>query len=81
MATITSPTDRLEPFSISTHAYKTVDGHDILLDLLLPKKLISEGLGSEKWSAKRPVLVRYHGGWLVRRFELFLYDHRLTPLM
>ena len=52
MATITSSTDRLEPFSISTHAYKTVDGHDILLDLLLPKKLVSEGLGSESWSAK-----------------------------
>lgn len=57
--------DRLGPFSISTHTYKVVDGHEILADVLIPKKLLELGPNSDDWKKGRPIMVRYHGGWLV----------------
>lgn len=64
--TVTSPVgDKLSPFNVSSYTYKVVDGHPILLDVLIPKKLIDEGPQSDKWNSKRPLMIRYHGGWLV----------------
>ena len=57
--------EKLNPFSISTHTYKVVDGHEILTDVLIPKKLLELGPDSDDWKGKRPVMVRFHGGWLV----------------
>jgi len=57
--------DPLAPFSISTHTYKIVDGHEILADVLIPKKLLLLGPGSDEWTKGRPILVRVHGGGLV----------------
>ncbi|KLO14286.1 alpha/beta-hydrolase [Schizopora paradoxa] len=56
---------KLSPFSISTHTYKVTDGHEILADVLIPKKLLELGSDSEEWKKGRPVMVRFHGGWLV----------------
>lgn len=64
---VTSPVNnKLSPFRVASYAYKVVDDHRILLDVLIPKKLIDEGPQSDKWKSKRPLMVRYHGGWLVR---------------
>jgi len=57
--------DKLGPFSISTHTYKVVDGHAILTDVLIPKKLLELGPNSDEWKKGRPVALRIHGGWLV----------------
>ncbi|KAL5514545.1 hypothetical protein ACEPAG_1861 [Sanghuangporus baumii] len=55
--------DRFAPFELLTHTYKRVDNVPILVDVLIPKKLIQESSGSRK--VKRPVMIRIHGGWLV----------------
>ncbi|KAI5118649.1 hypothetical protein M0805_002569 [Coniferiporia weirii] len=57
--------DKYSPFHISTHAYKLIDGHPILVDVFVPRKLMNEEPNSASWSEKRPVIVRIHGGWLV----------------
>ncbi|THH06379.1 hypothetical protein EW145_g4129 [Phellinidium pouzarii] len=72
MSTVAPPLDKLVPFSVSTFTYKIVDGHSILADVIVPKKLFGEGPGSPKWKAKRPVIVRYHGGWLIGGQRQFL---------
>lgn len=61
--------DKFSPFSISTHTYKVVDKHPILADVYIPKKLLSEGIDSNKWKEKRPVVIRIHGGGLVSAFH------------
>ncbi|THH06388.1 hypothetical protein EW145_g4126 [Phellinidium pouzarii] len=65
MSTIVPPFDKFVPFSVSTQTYKTVDGHSILADVIIPRKLLDEGPESPKRKTKRPVIVRYHGGWLI----------------
>lgn len=57
--------DPLASFSISTHTYKVVDGHEILVDVLIPKKLLQLGVDSNEWKKGRPISVRVHGGGLV----------------
>lgn len=57
--------DPLAAFSISTHTYKVVDGHEILVDMLIPKKLLELGPESVEWKEPRPISVRLHGGGLV----------------
>jgi cephalosporin-C deacetylase-like acetyl esterase len=49
-------------FEIHDVVYKSVDDHDISLSILVPKTLLSEVNGSHE---KRPVIVRFHGGFLV----------------
>lgn len=51
-------------FFITTHTYKTVDEHPILVDVLIPKTLIQDRRGYAT-NPKRPILLRYHAGWLV----------------
>lgn len=46
-----------DAFDIVTEPYKIVEGHPIQVDVLVPK-LITSGV--------HPVIVRLHGGWLVR---------------
>jgi acetyl esterase/lipase len=49
-------------FEIHDFVYKTVGDHDISLSILVPKTLLSEVNGSH---GKKPVIVRFHGGFLV----------------
>ena len=57
--------DKFSLFEVTTHTYKTVLGHPILVDIHVPKRLLSE-IGGVQGLRKRPVLIRIHGGWLVR---------------
>lgn len=50
------PTIPVEAFIIETFAYKVIQGQPILLDLWVPKNLPS---------GERPVILRFHGGYLV----------------
>ncbi|KAG5797476.1 hypothetical protein H9Q69_003497 [Fusarium xylarioides] len=53
------PVDPILPvddFNIATFTYKVIDEQPILLDLFVPKALPS---------GERPVLIRFHGGFLV----------------
>ncbi|KAG5812308.1 hypothetical protein H9Q74_004617 [Fusarium xylarioides] len=46
----------VDDFNIATFTYKVIDEQPILLDLFVPKALPS---------GERPVLIRFHGGFLV----------------
>ncbi|KAI1049523.1 hypothetical protein LB505_008102 [Fusarium chuoi] len=46
----------IDEFNVATFTYKVIEGQPILLDLFVPKTLPS---------GKRPVLIRFHGGFLV----------------
>lgn len=46
---------------VSSTPYKRVNGHDLLVGLLVPENL-SPG--------KHPIIVRFHGGFLVRRLDI-----------
>ncbi|KAF4497971.1 alpha beta-hydrolase [Fusarium agapanthi] len=46
----------VDEFNVATFAYKVIEGQPILLDLFVPKSLPS---------GERPVLIRFHGGFLV----------------
>jgi acetyl esterase/lipase len=50
------PVLRIDEFKVSTFTYKVIEGQPILLDLLVPKALPP---------GERPVLIRFHGGFLV----------------
>ncbi|KAF5624807.1 alpha beta-hydrolase [Fusarium tjaetaba] len=50
------PVLRIDEFNVSTFTYKVIEGQPILLDLLVPKALPP---------GERPVLIRFHGGFLV----------------
>ncbi|KAH7002554.1 Alpha/Beta hydrolase protein [Ilyonectria destructans] len=50
------PTIPIEAFNIETFAYKVIQGQPILLDLWVPKNLPS---------GECPVILRFHGGYLV----------------
>ncbi|KAJ5381778.1 uncharacterized protein N7496_004206 [Penicillium cataractarum] len=49
-------------FEVNDFVYKTVGDHDIGLSILVPKNLLSEANSSH---GKRPVITRFHGGFLV----------------
>ncbi|KAL5497708.1 hypothetical protein ACEPAH_2639 [Sanghuangporus vaninii] len=55
--------DRFASFQLSTHTYKRVGNASILVDVLIPKRLIQGSPPTQK--TKRPVMIRIHGGWLV----------------
>lgn len=55
-AVTSQPTIPIEAFNIETFAYKVIQGQPILLDLWVPKNLPS---------GERPVILRFHGGYLV----------------
>jgi dipeptidyl aminopeptidase/acylaminoacyl peptidase len=48
---------RYERFNVSVTTYKTVNGHDLRTYVLVPK---------DAPKGKRPVYVKFHGGFLVR---------------
>ncbi|KAJ5233005.1 hypothetical protein N7468_005961 [Penicillium chermesinum] len=51
------PTDpKFEGFELLQTPYKTVQGHDIRVDVLVPRTSVT---------GKRPIIVRFHGGGLV----------------
>ena len=50
--------EKFSPFDIHSTSYKTVNEHNIGVDVLVPKDL---KLGNEK----HPLMVRFHGGFLV----------------
>ena len=56
---------KFSPFITTTHTYKIVDGHEILVDVLVPKKLLEAEADSEVKKQKRPLVARFHGGALV----------------
>lgn len=60
------PDDKFERFVKTTHAYKVIQEHPIFLDVIIPKRLVEAGPDSEEWKAKRPVMLYFHAGWLVR---------------
>ena len=53
---IAASPEKFDPFNIHTTSYKTVNGHPIGVDVLIPKG-IKPG--------KLPLIVRFHGGYLV----------------
>lgn len=55
-------------FQIHDVVYKIVDNHDIGLSILVPNALLS---GAHKLEEKRPVIVRFHGGFLVGGSRLY----------
>jgi dipeptidyl aminopeptidase/acylaminoacyl peptidase len=60
---------RYKPFDVSATVYKTVNGHDLKTYVLVPK---------DAPKGKRPVFVKFHGGFLVRFPPLFsLHPSRL----
>ncbi|APA06061.1 hypothetical protein sscle_01g008310 [Sclerotinia sclerotiorum 1980 UF-70] len=59
---------KLAPFNIHTTPYKTIHGVDIPAHILIPKSLASN---SQPGSRKYPVLVRFHGGYLVSGSALY----------
>ena len=50
--------DKFSPFDIHSTSYKVVNEHPIGVDILVPKDLKPE-------NKKRPLIVRFHGGFLV----------------
>lgn len=53
-----NPTEpKLEGFELLQAPYKTIKGHEIRVDVLVPRTA---------FTGKRPIIVRFHGGGLVR---------------
>ncbi|KAF7898865.1 uncharacterized protein EAF01_008078 [Botrytis porri] len=57
---------KLVPFSLHTTAYKTVQGVEISAHILIPKSI-----ATSTTPGKYPVLVRFHGGFLVTGSALY----------
>lgn len=53
---------RFEPFNITTHPYKIVNGQEIDLHVLLPKNI---------HTGKRPIMIHLHGGFLITGDALY----------
>ncbi|MCJ1403211.1 hypothetical protein MMC11_006434 [Xylographa trunciseda] len=53
---------KFDPFTIHTTSYKIVNGYPIDVDILVPKDIKA---------GKRPLLVRFHGGYMVTGASLF----------
>src|ERR1051326_3341962 len=64
---------RYSEFTIFSTTYKTVSGHQITTDVLVPSKLItsSQSTSSSEASQTRPVILRFHGGGFVTGSSLF----------
>ena len=45
----------IDSFKQFTHTYKVVEGHPILVDVVVPKSLLEKGPHSEAWKTKRPI--------------------------
>lgn len=58
MSAAASNPDKFSPFQIHSTSYKTVNEHSIGVDVLVPK-------GLKPGSQKHPLMVRFHGGFLV----------------
>ncbi|PAV19297.1 alpha beta-hydrolase [Pyrrhoderma noxium] len=57
--------NRLDPFSITTHVFKTVEDHPIKIDVCVPKSTLEKRRSSSHaTNAKCPIILRYHAGWL-----------------
>ncbi|KAF7960198.1 hypothetical protein EAE96_001796 [Botrytis aclada] len=57
---------RLDPFSLHTATYKTVQGVEIPAHILIPKSI-----AASTTPGRYPVLVRFHGGFLVTGSALY----------
>lgn len=66
MVQLPDPNDlsRFEAFTILTTTYKTVDSHEIKLNVIYPKNLKSPPTGS-------PLIFRIHGGGFISGFSLY----------
>lgn len=62
--------EKFTPFNIHSTIYKTVNDHPIGVDVLVPK-------GLRTGPGKNPLIVRFHGGFLVRNFIINLTAARL----
>lgn len=63
---------RFSNFTILTTPYKTVLGHQIITDILIPSHLTNKSSSiPTEGSPLRPVLLRIHGGGLVGASSLF----------
>jgi acetyl esterase/lipase len=64
---------RFSEFTIFTTAYKTVSGHQITADVLVPTKLIASSPSTSPSTASqpRPILLRFHGGGFITGSSLF----------
>ena len=49
--------ERLKNFEVYSPVYKTVKNISLTVDIIVPKK---------DFAGKRPIIVRFHGGYLVR---------------
>ena len=58
--------EKFSPFHIHSTTYKTVNEHPIGVDVLIPKKL-------EPGTKKHPLIIRFHGGFLVGNFWSSLF--------
>lgn len=56
-----SGSDKLSPFHLIQTDYKKVSEHGIRSDILVPK---------DSFTGKRPVILRFHGGGLVRHIHM-----------
>ncbi|EFX01457.1 hypothetical protein CMQ_6399 [Grosmannia clavigera kw1407] len=59
---------RFDNFTVINTTYKVVAGHAIGADFLIPKQLLVAG---DKSSKPRPIIVRYHGGYLIGAGSMF----------
>ncbi|KUJ17425.1 alpha/beta-hydrolase [Mollisia scopiformis] len=53
---------RFEPFNITNHPYKVVNGQEIDLNVLIPKNI---------HTGKRPIIIHFHGGFLISGDAMF----------
>ena len=57
-----SPDKKLAGFTTSTHTYKIIEEHPILVDVSIPKAHL---LSQDNARKKVPICVEFHGGGLV----------------
>lgn len=63
MNTLDPGAAKLTPFNVTDVTYKTVNGHPIGASILIPKSMSS---------GRRPLIVRWHGGFLVGGARLYM---------
>lgn len=56
--------DLFPGFEVKTVPYKQVNGHEILVGIMVPEKLPPR---------KHPIIVRFHGGFLVCSFLVCIH--------
>jgi acetyl esterase/lipase len=71
MSHSTPPPDKFANFNIISTTYKKVGTHEIAVDIIVPKSIAS---------GKRPVIARFHGGFLVSTApHSYLLTHDTNP--